>query len=182
MSNIIIYAGPDGTVALYRGEQSDAIEADPHADISRVLFHSALNYIVVEEVISGTVTLTADGYDASGKKIYQVHPHGRAYAPLVFGKVLNLRAINTEGEMLFPLPLVTAPAPFSGTLQIGSSQQEPYGGQYVHKNIQLGVDETHITITDVTVLLGTSPGFTPFDTFEYSLDYEVAITNFALPV
>lgn len=182
MSNIITYAGPDGTVALYRGEQSDAIEADPHADISRVLFHSALNYITGAEVISGTVTLTAGGYDASGKKIYQVHPHGRGYAPLIFGKVLNLRALNTEGEMLFPLPLVTGPAPFSGTLQIGSSQQEPYGGEYVHKNIQLGANETHITITDVAVLLGTSPGFTPFDTFEYALDYEVAITNFALPV
>ena len=114
MSDIITYAGPDGTVAIYRGAQSDAIEADPHADISRVLFHSALNYITGAEVISGTVTLTAGGYDASGKKIYQVHPHGRGYAPLIFGKVLNLRALNAEGEIMGTPSLVQGRPRFQG--------------------------------------------------------------------
>lgn len=182
MSNIITYAGPDGTVALYRGEQSDAIEADPHADISRVLFHSALNYITGADVISGTVTLTAGGYDASGKKIYQVHPHGRGYAPLIFGKVLNLRALSAEGEIMGTPSLVQGEAPFSGTLQNASTQLQPNGGWYIHKNIQLGANETHITITDVSTYLGPSPTFAPYDTFEYALDYEVVITNFALPV
>lgn len=181
MVDIITTVLPDGKTSIYQSPQSDAIEADPHADIGRVLFHSALNYITVEEVISGVVNLTANGYDASGKKIYNVYEHGLGYSPLLFGKVLNLRALNVEGDMLFPLPLTTGVAPFSGTLPIGSDNIQP-AGWYIHKNVQLGVNNTYVTVTDVTTFLGPSPLFAPYDTFTYDLEYQVAITTFQLPV
>lgn len=181
MTDLITTVLPDGTIALYRGPQSDEIEADPHEDIGRVLFHSALNYIVVQDIISGTLSLTADGYDPSGKKIYDLYAHGLDYAPLVFGKVLNLRARDQEGDVTAPLSLVTGEAPFSGTLQIASDNLQS-SGWYIHKNIQLGSNETHVTITDVSTYLGPSPNFIPHDTFAYDLEYQIAITNFALPV
>lgn len=181
MSDIITYIGPDGTVAIYRGPQSDAIEADPYADITRVLFHSSLTYIAAQEVISGTVRLTAGGYDATGKRIHKIHEHGLDYTPMVIGKVLNLRGLNYEG-LVQNLTLHTGPAPFSGTLQIGSNDLPSWADWYLHKNVQLGVDDTHVTITDVTPMLGPSSTFVPYDTFDYDLEYVVAITNFPLPV
>ena len=65
MTKLTSYIGDDGRVAIYTGDKSEAIEADPHADIGRVLFHSALPYVTNREVIEGTLTLEAGGYAIS---------------------------------------------------------------------------------------------------------------------
>lgn len=184
MADIITYIGPDGTVAMYDGPQSDDIEADPHTDIGRVHFHSALPYIAATEVIEGSVTLEATGYDAVAKRVHNIHAHGRPYTPLVFGMALNLQGYPYEGGLRTPPGLATGPAPFSGTLMLGAYVPWPGAtyGRGRHKNLQLGANATHVTITDVQpYLTGTEPAG-PQDSFSYVLQYRIAISNFALPV
>lgn len=179
------YADPY-RVAIYTGEQSDAIEADPHADISRVKFHSALPYVTIRRVITGTVSLQPDGYDAVAKRIYNIHPHGLSFTPMVIGLALNLRARNTNGWISDWIPandpLITGEAPISGTVMLASTELGQYGGYYKHKNIQVGVNETHVTITDVQPDIFQPPTYAPLQSFAYDLQYRIAITNFALPV
>ena len=95
--------------------------------------------------------------------------------------MLNLRALPYEG-LVQNLTLQTGVAPFSGTLQIASTIVQPVlGGWYIHKNVQLGADDTHVTITDVSTFLGPRTTFAPYNTFDYDLEYEIVISNFALP-
>ena len=166
--------------AVYTGPQSDAIEADPHADISKVKFHWLLPYVTIREVITGTLTLEATGYDAVAKRIYNVHAHGLAFVPMVIGVALNLRAIDTD-TWSYP-PLVTGQVPISGTVMIGSTDLSGYGGWYKSKDIQVGANATHVTITDVQPDLFQPPDYVPLTSFTYDLDYRIAITNYALPV
>lgn len=177
------YADP-GRVAIYTGPQSDAIEADPHADISKVKFHTALPYVVISKVIEGTVTLEATGYDAVAKRIYNIHAHGFDFTPFIIGVALNLRARTTDGWTPAWNPateITTGQVPMSGTVQLGSTVVAQYNS-YMHKNLQVGANATHVTITDVQPELGTLPDYVPLDSFAYALDYRITITTFPLPV
>jgi hypothetical protein len=183
MTKLVTYIGDDGRVAIYTGDESETIEADPHADISRVKFHSALPYVTVRQVITGTVTLEATGYDAVAKRIYNVHAHGLSFTPMVVARALNLRARDTNGwsSPWWPTTLTTGPVPISGTVMLGSAELSQ-NGYYMHKNLQVGANATHVTITDVQPELWTTPDYAPLASFTYDLDYRIVITNFPLPV
>ncbi|MAB00097.1 MAG: hypothetical protein CMN87_12065 [Stappia sp.] len=185
MTKLTSYIGDDGRVAIYTGDKSEAIEADPHADIGRVLFHSALPYVTNREVIEGTLTLEAGGYDAVAKRVYNIHAHGYDFTPFILGAALNLRARTTDGwtpSFNTATAFTTGTVPMSGTVQLGSDIVAPYGGWYLGKNLQVGVNDTHVTITDVQPELFTSPDYAPLTSFTYDLDYRVVLTNFPLPV
>lgn len=85
----LFYAnGINGTVAI----------AEPGVDVNNPLgnlqsfyFHSALDYLYVNQIVTGTLSLPqrdANGSDASrayGSTIYTIAYHGLGYRPMVFG-------------------------------------------------------------------------------------------------
>jgi hypothetical protein len=117
--------GSDGVVCIHAG--ADDVVDTPLADLSRVLFHSALEYpaIIAEHAVS--VTLPA----RSGAQAYQTHnllAHGRPGIPFVLGRIANMGS----------LPLV-------GTVPVDG--QVTWFGRFV----TLGADATHVRLHENTV-------------------------------
>ncbi|SDT97197.1 hypothetical protein [Stappia sp. ES.058] len=186
--SIIMRGMPDGHAAIYKGPREIAIENDPHADIARVLFHTKLDYTVVQSIVDVTVNLTGVNYDASGKTVYNVHAHGLPYTPLIFGIIKNYQGVpyndvigqNQPGTP----PLTTGVVPFSGTIVLPSTGWIA-GGAYAFRMLQLGCNETHVTVTDVSpygASFATSYPSSYYNTFPYDLECQVWITKTALPV
>lgn len=180
--SVITRGMPDGHVAIYKGPRDPAIEADPFADLGRVLFHTRLDYVVVQRVETVNLTLPAGPYDADGKMVHNVLAHGLPYTPLIFGMVKNCRGVGHNGTVS-PAHLTEGPVPFSGTVVLGSGQL--IGNTYAFKMLQLGCNETHVTVTDVSVYgasFSTSYPGSYYNTFSYDLELEIWITKTALPV
>lgn len=180
--SIITRGMPDGHVAIYHGPRDTAIEADPHADLGRVLFHTRLDYTVVQRVETLTLNLPAGPYDSSGKIVHNVLAHGLPYTPLIFGMVKNCRGVGHNGGM-DPAYQTEGPVPFSGTVVLGSAQLISTG--YAFKMLQLGCNDTHVTVTDLSpYVAGYSSSYlgTYYNTFTYALEVELWITKTALPI
>lgn len=77
----------DGKVGIYTGAD-DAPFNDPLGNLSRVLFHSDLNYPAIVREVSGTLTLPARGANSGGWTAHNLFPHGRSGTPLVLGYIV----------------------------------------------------------------------------------------------
>ncbi|MHC5656025.1 hypothetical protein [Stappia sp. ICDLI1TA098] len=186
--SIITRGMPDGHVAIYKGPRDPGIEADPLADLSRVLFHSRLKYDVVQEVVSFRLALSAGPYSADGKIVHNVHAHGLDYTPMIFGTIKNYRGVPYNDQIGQNLPgtppLTTGEVPFSGTVMLPSTDHV-IAGSYAFKLLTLGCNATHVTVTDVSVYgVSTDPNYpgSYYNTFAYDLECEVWITKTPLPV
>ena len=79
----MVIDGANGRVAVYSGPQSDAIEADPTTDLSKVTFHSDLDYIGFKRVRK-THTIAATSGSAFNMVRVDLGAHGKAFTPITF--------------------------------------------------------------------------------------------------
>lgn len=173
-------------VQIYTGPRDTDLEDDPHHDITRVDFHSDLNYIVRRQKVTGSTELTGMTYDSDGKKIYNIHEHGLGYTPLIFGMYLNAPGFDTNtspgGMWSLPDNGVIGELPFSGSLVIPTAST--YAGRHLFHLVYLGANGTHVTITDVSVYsssLSLDYKSSYFNLPSITVDWSLWITNFALP-
>lgn len=182
----ILHAKRGQGVQIYTGPRDEALEADPHEDITRVDFHTGLNYIVVRQKVTGTTVLTGTGYDSDGQKVYNVHEHGLGYTPLIFGMYLNAVGRDSNGPTVpglwSPASGTVAPLPFSGSLMIPTTGT--YNGLYLSHLVYLGVNGTYVTITDVSVYstsFALNYKASYFDLPAITVEWAVWLTNYQLP-
>jgi hypothetical protein len=117
--------GSDGVICIHTG--NDDVVDDPLTDLSRVMFHSDLEYpaIIAEHAVS--VTLPA----RSGVQAYQTHnllAHGRPGIPFVLGRIANMGS-----------------RPLVGTVPVDG--QPNWFGRFV----TLGADATHVRLHENTI-------------------------------
>ena len=187
MTTKILHGKRGQGVQIYTGPRDTDLEDDPHHDITRVDFHSDLNYIVRRQKVTGSTVLTGTDYDSDGKKVYQIIEHGRGYTPLIFGMYLNAVGRDSNGWTVPSLWDITtqgveAPLPFSGSLVIPTAGT--YAGRYLHHLVYLGVNGTHVTITDVSSYsssLALDYKSSYFNLPSITVEWAVWITNFELP-
>jgi len=162
--------GVTGDVAIYSGSD-DLPLSDPLGNLSRVRFHSDLEYVAVISTVSGTLNLP--GRPPSTEFHQEAHTlfaHGRPGFPLVFGRITGLR----ESGAIIPIP--GSPV-LSGSVPV---QFNDYGfGRFVI----LGADATNVVLHETTAT-GWSlsdvdlVGFNAANNFlPISISYEIYITD-----
>jgi hypothetical protein len=146
-----IYTVPSAT------STDDAPLTDPRGNISRVEFHSDLDYIAVAAVQTGTLSLPAR---AAGNAVTQRHnlfAHGLGYQPLVLGEITNL------GCSLLGTTLIYSPA--------DDGLNGPTRGWF--RSVQLGADATNVYLHEYALVPPTgSPGLPA-----QSLNWRVMVTT-----
>lgn len=187
MASVILHAKRGQGTQVYDGPRDEALEADPHHDISRVHFHTGLKYIVGRKKVTGSTVLTGVDYDTDGQKVYNIYEHGLGYTPLIFGMYLNAVGRDSNGSTApaawnINTQSTVAPLPFSGSLMIPTSGT--YNGLYLFHLVYLGVNGTHVTITDVSVYstgLALDYKDSYFDLPPITVEWAVWLTNYQLP-
>jgi hypothetical protein len=83
MVNTLKIDGENGRVAIYEGEEDLALEADPLSDLSRVQFHSDLEYVGFKK-ITKTHTIPALSSGNFRSERVNLGAHGRGFEPILF--------------------------------------------------------------------------------------------------
>lgn len=118
----------DARVAIYTG--ADDVFTNPLADLSRVLFHSDLDYPHIISIHTGTVTLPAMSADTRRDAVTNLFAHGKAGTPMVFGLLTNLGGADIALQGSVPVAM------------------NPYGfGRWV----TLGANTTHVLMHEQSV-------------------------------
>ena len=120
--------GSDGVVAIFTG--SDDVVSNPTADLSRVLFHSALEYPAVISITTQSIELPSRT-TTPATPVYAIHnlfAHGRGGIPFVFGIITNMGNLSLAGSV-----------PVDG--------DPPFYGRFV----TLGADGTNVVLHENTV-------------------------------
>lgn len=77
--------GSDGRVAIWRDATDEAPFNAPLDNLTRVLFHSDLQYPTVVETRTGTLALPSRGADTSTSVTHTLFAHGKGVPPFVLG-------------------------------------------------------------------------------------------------
>ncbi len=133
--------GNTGVVAIYDG--ADDVLADPLVDITRVHFHSALNYIGVKDIIRVNFTLPASS--SSLQQSYAVGAHGQPGQPLVFPILRGWggRDLPLMGSVFLSI----RPYGFHRTLAGGADATD----LYLHQELMVGAGTSSWAAQPVTV-------------------------------
>ena len=126
--------GTDGLVAI--AEPWANLDA-PLSNLGNIYFHSALEYLYIVSVFSGTLSLperVANGRDVSsayGSTIYNLGAHGLGYNPLLFGR------ITSTGQSLVGETLIQAAGLASlRTITIGADASNVYAREiFLNKDV-----------------------------------------------
>ena len=134
-----------GVVAIWDGEGDTAPFDDPLANLARVKFHSALDYVRVVDVKEFTLALPAIPTSGSGQgsggrnglrtNLYTLGAHDRAGQPFVVGQ------ITVDGVDIA----------FVGSVPVHQNT----GGDYA-RWVALGVDSTNVTVYEYSVQFGNA--------------------------
>jgi hypothetical protein len=129
--------GSSGLVAI---AEPVANLGSPLSNLQNIYFHSALDYMFIVSVISGTLNLparNADGSDVSsayGSTTYTLGTHGRGYVPLLFG------ANTSTGQSLVGETLIQAAGLASiRTITIGADTNGVFAREiFLNKDVSFG--------------------------------------------
>lgn len=125
--------GSDGVVCIHTG--SDNVVNTPTADLSRVLFHSALEYPALVRTESVSVTLPSRALNAVTLTTHTLFAHGQSSTPFVLGYISSLSNVALAGTV--PIDI------YSGGF-----------GRFV----TLGADVTNVLLHEYTTVPNTLPG------------------------
>lgn len=113
----------------------DAPLSNPLGNLSRVIFHSDLDYMAVQSTIqTGTLTLIARSGTAALTQRYNLFAHGLGYQPLILGALVGFE--GADRPLLGTIFLQTG----SGTNGMGTPNSE----QGWFRSVQLGADATYV--------------------------------------
>lgn len=124
--------GSDGTVAIFNGAE-DVID-NPLADLSRVLFHSSLEYPAI--VSEHDITVPLPARPTSSFTPIPLFAHGKAGTPFVLGYIANL-----------------ANVPLAGSVPIET------GGFMYGRFVALGADAVHVILHDASIKSPAASGY-----------------------
>lgn len=122
-----LVARGDGVVCIHEG--ADDVVSDPLADLSRVRFHSSLDYPAVVDVRDGSTALPSLTANTTRITTYNLFAHGRPGIPMVLGYIKNF------GNGFVPL---------AGSVPLAMSSGLPT--QFV----TLGADATNVKLHEYT--------------------------------
>lgn len=145
----------------------------PLSNLSRLKFHSDLDYVQIDSIVTGSVTLSAKSANTQQKNDTVLFAHGKASAPMVFGILTNM-ADSTGGGKSIPIASNT-PVPIlipDGTYDRLSTLKRYVG---------LMVDDTYVYLREYgfvkkTNYTGTSGSISGWPSV--TLNYSVSVTNF----
>jgi hypothetical protein len=89
--------GSDGVVCIYTG--SNDVVSSPTSDLSRVLFHSSLEYPAILTTTTLSVTLPARTSNTYQDATHTLFAHGRAGIPFVLGYISNMSNVALAGSV-----------------------------------------------------------------------------------
>lgn len=146
--------GSDGVVCIHTG--ADDVVNTPTADLSRVLFHSALEYPAL--IRTEPVTKTLDGRLTNTVLLttHTLFAHGRPGTPFVAGYITNLGNVA-----------------LAGTVPI-----EVYSNGF-GRFVTLGADATNVLLHEYTTIPNTLPGGA-LNTASISLSMVIYVTDLLL--
>lgn len=165
-----VFQAKDGKVAIWTGTQNDAPFMNPLGNISRVKFHSDLDYVRVTSLRSYTLTIPAIPASGSGQsdpgvraKSYTLGAHGQRRTPFCIGKIV------VQG-----IPLA-----FTGSVLVHntqSTQQPDMFGRF----LALGADAVNLYVHEYAVQNGNANTgvWTPRPAQSFAI--EVGITDISL--
>lgn len=126
--------GTDGLVAI--AEPTANLDA-PLSNLGNIYFHSALEYLYIVSVFSGTLSLpqrVANGSDVSsayGSTIYNLGAHGLGYNPLLFGRITS-----TGQPLVGETPIQAAGLASLRTITIGADASNIYAREiFLNKDV-----------------------------------------------
>lgn len=140
----LVARGGDGVVCIHEGA-ADVVE-DPLLDLSRVRFHSSLDYPVVVETRDGSTLMGQLPAKSTRIQSYNLFAHGRPGIPLVLGYVSSLG----NGRV-----------PLAGSVPTAISNG--WSGRF----ITLGANATHVLLHEYATT-GFSQAL-PAQTFQWSI-------------
>lgn len=136
-----------GKAAIYDKSAGDAPLTNPLGNLSRIKFHSDLDYIKVISVHNVTLSLPARSNFRSATASYNLFAHGRTGQPFVLGKA------SVNG----------VPVGFTGSVPvhqgIASNGQPSHFGRW----LALGADATNVIVHEYCVAAWSNSSF--YDTY-----------------
>ena len=137
MTKRLTAIGSTGLVAI--AEPTANLDA-PLSNLQNIYFHSALNYMFIVSVISGTLILPgreASGADASsayGSTIYTLGTHNLGYVPLLFGT-----NTSTGQSLVGETPIQAAGLASIRTITIGADENNVFAREiFLNKDVSFG--------------------------------------------
>lgn len=126
-----------GTVAIWDGHTDDAPFTAPLSNLSRVKYHSDLEYIKIVDVKTFTLNLPAIANTLDSVVTYTLGPHGRPGIPFI-------------------VPIITVdgiPVAFTGSVCVHSDGDFDYG-----RWLAFGADATNCFVHQYSIQRGLSTG------------------------
>lgn len=152
--------------ALYRDPNDDrAPLTDPLNHLEDVIFHPALRYCGIVDVITGTLSLAASPtLPADGLRSHTLAAHGQSGRPMMFGVIKSHPLAGVDVAWMGSVPVQ----------QMSSGNPSAVGCHYV-RWLTLGADDTNILAYEFCphTILGFTLGST-------SIDYEIYILDIDL--
>lgn len=160
--------GATGKVAIYTVEDTaidDAPFTAPLSNLSRVEFHSDLDYVRVNSVQTGTLNLPsrAKGFPVTAR--HNLFAHGLGYQPMVMG--------YAELDSTYTLSLLGSVILYGSNdfFTVGSNP----GADGWFRSVQLGADTTYVYLHEYSLL--PRSGTTRPDFPAQTLDWTVMVTS-----
>jgi hypothetical protein len=153
------YSG--GTLAVYQVDSlaiDDAPFTAPLSNLSRVEFHSDLDYLAIASIQTGTLSLPSRSGTTAGTYRHNLFAHGLGYQPLVMGHLVNFEGYNTP--LLGTTPIRT---PIDRVLPATQADI---------RTVQLGADSTYVYLHEYMLLVSTSLTYPAVD-----LDWRIMVTT-----
>lgn len=157
--------GTTGKCAIYTVDDlaiDDAPFTAPLSNISRVEFHSDLDYLAVQPisgnyVTTGTLLLPPRSGTTPSTTTHNLFAHGLGYQPLVLGYI-QFEGYNT---------------PLLGTTPIYAGSDWPSFGAILLRTLQLGADATNVFVHEYVMRIDTAAVTMP----AVSLPWSVMVTT-----
>lgn len=129
-----------GTTGLVAIAEPVANLNSPLNNLQNIYFHSALDYMFIVSVITGTLNLparNADGSDFSsayGSTTYTIGTHGRGYVPLLFGT-----NTSTGQSLVGETPIQAGGSASIRTITIGADANSIFAREiFLNKDVSFG--------------------------------------------
>lgn len=110
--------GQTGRVVIYEGPKDPALVADPYIDLSRISFHSDLDYLGGSEV-QAEIPVALSSQPSYSYNLISVKPHNMGFTPVCSAKLLDWP--DGDGN--------PATVPLGGGTLLDFYGQRPAGGQ-----------------------------------------------------
>lgn len=140
--------GSDGTVAIFNG--ADDVIDNPLADLSRVLFHSSLQYPAI--VSEHDITVPLPARSTSSFTPIPLFAHGKSGTPFVLGYIANLANVPLAGSV----PIETFDFMYGRFVTLGADATNvilhdgyilPSAGTYPARTLNLRIFITDLLLT-----------------------------------